>query len=442
MAERIYISDDDNSDGSNSQAKPSSLSPRKRSFFDLNEEAVDDVNDHSISNNDISSPEGNLSSNNSSTEGKESTNTVRQYVRSKMPRLRWTPDLHLAFVHAVERLGGQERATPKLVLQLMNVKGLSIAHVKSHLQMYRSKKLDESGQVLSHTNRAIMQGRDHIFEMYGRYNGQVQFGFDNGNFLPSSILMKQQYDFNAHGPSRFQPASIFNSSLTRPNSMGSKGDWGLDKFPNDTRIFQKGNMMTISHIFDVQEAITKYGPLRPSQFLEEKKWPSRQGAGAQGYQKQESLSFSWDDKYTSQPSLMRNKGNSISNQYQGSSRNPIFSGQLRFDADEVHDLQDGQLQLRKEDQISQAGQVKDKLERLKENKGSPSFLELSLSKDCGNVGQESTEREINTMLSLSLFSAASSSMQQAKCSEKHKDITHIESLRLQNCIKGSFGVST
>ncbi|KAJ6979269.1 hypothetical protein NC653_027427 [Populus alba x Populus x berolinensis] len=63
-----------------------------------------------------------------------------------MPRLRWTPDLHLSFVHAVERLGGREKATPKLVFQLMNVRELSIAHVKSHCSYYRSKKLDEAGQ--------------------------------------------------------------------------------------------------------------------------------------------------------------------------------------------------------------------------------------------------------------------------------------------------------
>uniref|UniRef100_A0ACD5UED0 Uncharacterized protein n=1 Tax=Avena sativa TaxID=4498 RepID=A0ACD5UED0_AVESA len=62
---------------------------------------------------------------------------VRRYVRSRTPRMHWTAELHSSFLQAIGCLGGERHATPKLVLRLMGVKGLTIAHVKSHLQMYR-----------------------------------------------------------------------------------------------------------------------------------------------------------------------------------------------------------------------------------------------------------------------------------------------------------------
>ncbi|XP_010530009.1 PREDICTED: probable transcription factor KAN3 [Tarenaya hassleriana] len=67
----------------------------------------------------------------------------RRGVRA--PRMRWTTTLHARFVHAVQLLGGHERATPKSVLELMDVQDLTLAHVKSHLQMYRTIKSAEKG---------------------------------------------------------------------------------------------------------------------------------------------------------------------------------------------------------------------------------------------------------------------------------------------------------
>ena len=73
-------------------------------------EADEDENeDEGKIDDDHKQKDGGTSSNSSTVEENEINKPpVRPYVRSKMPRLRWTPDLHLRFVHAVERLGGQE----------------------------------------------------------------------------------------------------------------------------------------------------------------------------------------------------------------------------------------------------------------------------------------------------------------------------------------------
>ncbi|GJN26713.1 hypothetical protein PR202_gb14668 [Eleusine coracana subsp. coracana] len=100
---------------------------------------------------------------------------VRRYIRSKEPRMRWTAELHHSFLRAIECLGGQEsaffflplfashvvEATPKLILRFMGAKGLTISHVKSHLQKrkaWHSKKRAKMGTEAAYEGRQGSQG--------------------------------------------------------------------------------------------------------------------------------------------------------------------------------------------------------------------------------------------------------------------------------------------
>lgn len=55
------------------------------------------------------------------------------------PRFRWTPALHQAFEAAAQELGGYDHCIPSAILErLSSVQGITMAHVKSHLQKCRN----------------------------------------------------------------------------------------------------------------------------------------------------------------------------------------------------------------------------------------------------------------------------------------------------------------
>lgn len=133
-----------------------------------------------------------------------------------------TIDLHKRFVEAVQRLGGPAKATPKQVQIVMNVDGLQIAHVKSHLQKYRlslgiqsqhhtsPNTLEEDKQNASNPSLPSPQGGPAAtsgFELHKMDQktladfGQKDFGTFPNKFGPSNLQEYFKSDVHAQGRS-------------------------------------------------------------------------------------------------------------------------------------------------------------------------------------------------------------------------------------------------
>lgn len=97
---------------------------------------------------------------------------------SSKSRIRWTTELHEKFVECVNCLGGAEKATPKAILKLMNSEGLTIFHVKSHLQKYRVAKY-------------MPDAKEGKSERKSNFNDETQLDMRNGGMQLKEALQLQ-----------------------------------------------------------------------------------------------------------------------------------------------------------------------------------------------------------------------------------------------------------
>lgn len=150
------------------------------------------------------------------------------------PRLKWTQELHRIFVNAVEQLGGADKATPKALMKAMNIEGLTMYHLKSHLQKYRVSRSNLSrtpyhhkpeGDNLSRTMSQTQTEVDRKFHEQIEIQRHLQLRIEaQGKYL-KSVLRKacdalSDYSLCSEElkRARIQLESIFDSTLSSPTS--------------------------------------------------------------------------------------------------------------------------------------------------------------------------------------------------------------------------------
>ncbi|KAH9709584.1 Myb family transcription factor PHL8 [Citrus sinensis] len=105
------------------------------------------------------------------------------------PRLKWTPELHQRFVDAVNHLGGPDKATPKSLMRVMGIPGLTLYHLKSHLQKYRLGKSQHVEACID--NKQVVEYKETQSSSDGHVNRNISDGTLNQSLQIAQALQVQ-----------------------------------------------------------------------------------------------------------------------------------------------------------------------------------------------------------------------------------------------------------
>ncbi|XP_014495489.1 uncharacterized protein LOC106757352 [Vigna radiata var. radiata] len=167
-----------------------------------------------------------LSAGSVSTVGNSASNGAA--VSSKT-RIRWTKDLHEKFVECVNRLGGSEQATPKAILKMMDTDGLTIFHVKSHLQKYRiAKFIPEPSQGKS-DKRTHIKNVHHLDVKTGlQIREALKLQLDAQRCLHEQLEVQRKLQLRIEEQGR-QLKKMFDQQQKTSNNLSNTQDSGTDE---------------------------------------------------------------------------------------------------------------------------------------------------------------------------------------------------------------------